>query len=342
MNTALRPSLILWLFTLITGLLSAAPADPRASLPPHIRQLLWFGERPDWSADGQRFVFLSTVFGDAFEYEVATGRIVPLTLHFRHHGFTRVQYLANGDLLLSGPRAPFDRTDPAARGRARSESYLSVLRPHTETSPTPLDVQCDEGPAVSRRTLMIAWTHGKQDQISIAQLAYDAGVPRLVNRRRVLTAADFPPDARPLKWIETQDFVPPDDRRLTVTAYEIGGTANTDTFLFDLESGTLTNVSRSPESYDEAEGVFPDGSATLVESAPHRGNPWPLIDVYRLELDGSGRKRRLTHFTEFDGWKANQPVVSPDGRRMLFSIGRRGAEAGQGFGIFLYTFNSEN
>jgi hypothetical protein len=38
----------------------ASPAD---NLPPHIRQVTWFGERADWSHDGKRILFLSKTFG---------------------------------------------------------------------------------------------------------------------------------------------------------------------------------------------------------------------------------------------------------------------------------------
>jgi len=96
-------------------------------------------------------------------------------------------------------------------------------------------------------------------------------------------------------------------------------------------------VTRTLERYEECEGVFPDGKSTLVESAEikHR---WPLVDLYRLWLDGSGRKERLTFFTSYRGWKAAKGVISDDGRFMLFQDGRGGMEAGQGFSISLYDF----
>lgn len=306
-------------------------------LPPHITRLTWFGERADWRHDGQRFVFLNRAYGDVYEYEFATKRITPCTDHFTHFGFVRALYLANGDLLLSGPRENFDRTSKQERQRARDNSYLYVLDKSFTKPPVPLGVQCNEGPAVSRTRLRIAWTHGEQDHISVADIVYENGTPKLVNARLVLQTSDFPASERPRKWIETQNFIPPDDSKLTVTAYELNDTENTDTFVFDLESKKLTNMTRTPERYEECEGVFPDGKSTLVESAEikHR---WPLVDLYRLWLDGSGRKERLTHFTDFTGWKAAEGVVSDDGRFMLFQDGRGGMESGQGFSIYLYDF----
>lgn len=312
--------------------------SPVDHLPPHIRQLTSWGERPEFSHDGRRILFLSKVFGDAYEYEIATGRITPCTDHFKHHGFTRAFYLSNGDILLSGPTATFDRTDKDARQKARSSSFLSILDKSLAKPPTPLGEHCDEGPAVSRRALRIAWTHGLQDRISTAEILYEDGVPRLVNKRQVLQVGDFPAHERPHRWIETQNFIPPDETRLTVTAYEVNNTANSEVFVFDLATGALTNVSKSPDHYEEAEFVFPDGRHTLVERAEHRGNHWPLIDAWKLALDGSGRAERLTYFTEFKGFKGGEPTVSDDGRLMAFTLGKSGMEAGQGFGIYLYDF----
>ncbi len=86
-------------------------ASPLDHLPADIRQLTWWGERPDFRHDGKKIFFLSKVFGDVYEYEIATRVITPCTDHFTHHGFTRALYLSNGHVLLSGPIAPFDRTD---------------------------------------------------------------------------------------------------------------------------------------------------------------------------------------------------------------------------------------
>jgi Tol biopolymer transport system component len=120
-----------------------------------------------------------------------------------------------------------------------------------------------------------------------------------------------------------------------VTVYELNGTANSEAFLLDLDSGTLTNLSRSPDHYEEIEGMFPDGKHTLVERAEHHGNHWPLIDAWKLALDGSGKAERLTFFTDFKGYKAGEPVVSDDGKHLAFTLGKSGMEAGQGFGLFL-------
>src|SRR4030095_1293958 len=103
--------------------LRAVCAEPRAGespadhLPPHITQVTWFGERAEWSHDGKRILFLTKTFGDAMELNLDAKTIRNLTAHYPHHGYTRALYLANGDILLSGPEAVDPAKLSAARGR---------------------------------------------------------------------------------------------------------------------------------------------------------------------------------------------------------------------------------
>lgn len=315
------------------------PAD---HLPPHIRQITTFGERADFSHDGRRILFLSKQFGDVMEYDVATGAIRCLSQHFKHHGFTRAMYLHNGDTLLTGPDKTFEVTDKQARTEARQHAASWVLDKSGTKPPVSLGTTMLEGPAVSRSRPLIAWTHdpdpqckqGRQSRISFGELKYENGVPALINVRQILAAVDFPEGQRP-KMIETQNFIPPDDKQLAVTAYQLEGTANSDGYLFDIDSGKLTNFTKSPDHYDELEGIFPDGKSIAVERNEHRGKPWPLADAWRIWFDGSHAPQRLTRFLDFTGYKATNYVVSDDGRWMAFQIGKAGDEAGVGYGLFL-------
>src|SRR5436305_1791304 len=97
--------------------------NPGDHLPAHITQVTWFGERADWSVDGRRILFLEKTFGNVFEIELATKIIRPVTLHYPHYGYTRALYLADGNILLSGP----DAFDPKHPGDARTQCFLSVL-----------------------------------------------------------------------------------------------------------------------------------------------------------------------------------------------------------------------
>ena len=55
-----------------------------------------------------------------------------------------------------------------------------------------------------------------------------------------------------------------------------------------------------------------------------------------LKLDGSGAYTRLTHFSDYSGYKASNPVVSDDGRFIAFQLARSSEAAGVGHGIFVF------
>lgn len=313
----------------------APQGSPADHLPPHIRQLTDYGERADFSPDGRHLLFLSKQFGDVMELEIATGKVRCLSQHFLHHGFNRALYLANGDLLLTGPSRPFDATDRAARKLARHTAMMFVLERDGQSPPVPLGYECDEGPAVSRTRLAIAFAHGDQDRISLGTLQYVDGRPQLTEVRAVLALADFPATSRPT-MLEPQNFVPQREDQLTVTAYRLQGGHNTDTFRLNTRTRELTNITDSPELYEECEGIFPDGQSTVVERNDCQRTAWPMVDAWQVWFDGQREPRRLTRFLDYPGYKASNYVVSDDGRWMAFQLGKAGDEAGVGYGLFLY------
>src|SRR5262249_20417490 len=145
--------------TLAIALMLSAPAgaqpaaSPDQNLPPHITRLTLFGERADFSHDGRRVLFVEKTFGDVYEVEVSTRVPRLLTGFYPHHGYTRALYLANGDILLSGPA----RFDPEHPGDARVQCFLSILPKDQSRPPVQLGTKCSEGPAVSRKRMHIAW-----------------------------------------------------------------------------------------------------------------------------------------------------------------------------------------
>jgi len=332
-----RPTLPLFAL-LVASSLQAAPdagQSPADHLPPHITQLTHFGERADWSHDGKKILFLTKMFGDAMELDLATGRIRNLTAYYPHHGYTRAMYLANGDILLSGPEV----FDLKQAGRARRECYLSVLARDGQTLPVPLGALCSEGPAVSRAKLQIAWTEWgdppagsnlASSRMYAADLVYTDGKPAFANRRLVLDGSEpgFP------CTMETQNFRPGRADELIFNTYTDGG-QKCDVFSVNLATKELTRFTDSPAIYDEAEGVFPDGTHTLVECDVQKPGGPANLDLWKLPLDGSGRQTRLTHFSDFPGYKATNGVVSDDGRFMAFQMGRAGDAPGIGHGVFL-------
>jgi Tol biopolymer transport system component len=324
--------------------LAAQPAvgdSPAEHLPTNIKRLTYFGERPDWSHDGRKLVFLSKAFGDVMEFDLATSAIRNLTAFYPHHGYVRAMYLSNGDILLSGP----EQFDPKKPDEARRSSYLYVLDRSVTEPPLPLDARCNEGPAVSRKRLHIAWTEWSassetqppsRSQIFEADVVYENGRPRLANRRPVIDNAALPFPCT----IETQSFRPRDDKELTFSAYDPSG-SSADVCIVDLLTKKVTNLTHSPDVYDEPEGMFPDGESTLVECDQQNRQGPSHIDIWRLALDGRGAYERLTHFSDYPGYKASNPVVSNDGRAFAFQMGRTGDAAGVGHGIFLYEFARE-
>ena len=310
--------------------------DPADNLPPHITRLTFFGERADFSHDGKRILFVEKTYGDVYEVEIATRIIRPLTHHYYHEGYVRALYLPNGDILLSGAKS-FNADDPGpARWR---DPELWVLDKSLKKKPVALGTKCSEGPAVSRTKMRIAYTltdglypdrlQKGQSQIWTADIDYKDGLPQLVNKKLALDST-----ALPFKCtLECQNFRPKDESELTFSAY---GYQGTEVMGVNLQTGKVTNYSLAPVQYDEPEGIFPDGQYTLVECDKQNLKGAGHIDIWKLRLDGSGQTTRLTHFSDYPGYKASNPVVSDDGRFIAFQLAKSTDQAGVGYGIFLY------
>ena len=330
------------LFTVaIVGLfsISALSQDlgesPIENLPSYIKQVTSFGQRADWSHDGQRLLFIEKPFGDVFEVEVATGVIKPMTHHFFHEGFLRALYLSNGDILLSGARE-FDSKNPW-RGRDSQHAELWVLKKDLSGPPRPLLVNCKEGPAVSRTALKIAWTIGPL--VTIGDIEYKDGQPHLINRKVIFESKDLPHPVG--NWnMETQNFKPGKESELIFYAHGEYEGYGAEVMGYNMEYDAFINYTNSVASYDEAEGTFPDGQSILVESNRHRLTyknlkSFQIMDLYRLRLDGSGQIDRMTYFNENPNYKASNGVVSDDGKYVAFQYARSEEAAGIGRGLLI-------
>lgn len=323
---------ILLLSVLISAFNPVAPAGrcPLDELPSHIMRITQFGQRPDFSHDGKRILYIERTFGDIYEVEIATKTIRPMTHHYFHEGYTRALYLSNGDILLSGAKK-FDAENPWA-SRDEENAELWVLKKDLSGPPTPLGEHCSEGPAVSRKRMTIAWTC--EGQFFMADIVYKNGRPELANKKNLRRETPFECD------YETQNFRPPDEKELIFSAY---GYQGSEVAGLNLETGKVVNYSNAPEQYDEPEGIFPDGKHTLVECNKHMEKPEGIqeIDIYKLALDGSGKMERITYFAEYPGYKATNPVVSDDGRYMAFQAAKKGDPAGVGRGILIFDFQKQ-
>ena len=314
------------------------PGNPLEKLPKNIEMLTHFGERADISPDNQRVAFMAKSFGDAFVIDLKTRVIRCLTCGIPGAAFLRVMHLASGDYLLIGPERFKDlRTSRGA------ENELWFLSKEPGSKPVRLNQKMSEGAAISKKTMTIAFseTTGQNpalpkgaSRLVVADVEGGAS-PSLKNSRVVL---ESPSNSC---TIEAQDFFD-NDRKMTYTCYEPKGLASV--WTIDVATKQTTPQTQAIGSYNEVEGIFPDGQHTCVESdqqAIRSGRPglFRQIDIWKLKLDGTGKSfERLTSFNDYEGWKASNPVVATDGRFMAFQVAKSVDEAGVGYGILLCHF----
>ncbi len=313
-------------------------ANPLDHLPKNIEKLTHFGERADFSPDNTEVAFMAKSFGDAFTINLKTRIIRCLTCNVPGAAFLRVMHLSTGDYLLIGAERFTDiRT---SRGR---DNELWFLSKKPGSKPVRLNQKMSEGAAISKKSMLISFseTSGQNPNLprgasNLILTEVDPTIPALKNKTVVISkqAADG-------CTLEAQDFYD-NDRRMTYTCYEPKGLSTV--WTINLATKETINQSKSIGSYNEVEGIFPDGLHTLVESDQQgvRMGATQLfrdIDIWKLKLDGTGKSfERLTHFNDYETWKASNPVVSTDGKYMAFQVARTTDEAGVGYGILLYHF----
>jgi Tol biopolymer transport system component len=305
--------------------------SPEANLPSNITQLTAFGERASWSPDGTRIAFMSKSFGDAFVVDVKT-KMIRLLTHFPNPGYLRVQYLPNGDFFLIGARTFTDIRTTRSR-----DQEMWILKADGKGQPVPLDHKISEGVAISRKTSKIAWSNTRgqypdvlgegESVIYTADIVEEAGKPRLANKKEIIRAK------APECTLEAQDFRK-NDTELIYTCYR---SPFADVFGIDLNTSKVTTYRKIADEYNEVEGIFPDGNHVLVESSreqiKHNSN---YIDIWKLKLEPNSTDYvRMTRWGDYPGFKASNPVVSPDGKTIAFQSARTSDEAGVGYGIFL-------
>lgn len=314
------------------GVQGTRSGSPEENLPKHITRLSHFGERASWSPDGTRIAFMEKSFGDAYEVDVKTG-VIRLLTHYAHPGFLRVQFLSNGDYFLIGGRTFTDIGTTRSRDQ---EMWILKADAKPGDHALPLDHKISEGVAISRTSLKIAWSNTRgqypdafkpnESAIYTADIVYDGGQPRLANKKEVLRAM------APECTLEAQDFRR-NDTELIYTCYR---SPYADVLGVNLATGQTTVYRKEPAEYNEVEGIYPDEEYTLVESSrdqlEHNSS---YIDIWKLKLEPNSRDfTRVTHWGEYRGFKASNPVVSADGR-IAFQSARSKDPAGVGYGIFV-------
>ncbi len=359
----IRLALVALLLAPAEGTQARSPENPLDHLPANIEVLTYFGERADISPDNQRVAFMAKSFGDAMvidlgsreqkgqvakaeklgrEAESKTRVITCLTCNVPGAAFLRVMHLVTGDYILIGP----DHFEDLHTSRTR-DNELWFLSKERGAKPVKLGQKMSEGAAISKKSLKIAFSQlpaqapdlaPGTSRLMVADLDLSGGVPKLINKKTVYESKDRS------CVLEAQDFYD-NDRKMVFTCYEEQGPAEGASVMgIDLQTGAVTNFSKTPGTYNEPEGIFPDGLYTTVEAdrqcewlGGERGHG--NIDIWKLKLDGTGKDfTRLTHFNDYEGGKASNPVISTDGRFMAFQAAKAGDPAGVGYGILIYWF----
>src|SRR5262249_11827591 len=150
------------------------------------------------------------------------------------------------------------------------------------------------GAAISKKSMKISFAETSEQasdvpagasRLNVAEIDLFSDGAKIVNKKAVYESKDKS------CTLEAQDFYD-DDRKMTFTCYEPEGRASV--MGTDLATGAVTNFSKAPGTYNEVEGIFPDGQHTAVEADRQceqlggtrgAGN----IDIWKLRLNGSGK-----------------------------------------------------
>jgi len=335
-------SVIMFLSLFSPLVIERKPGSPLDHLPRNIEILTYFGERADFSPDNQRIAFMAKSFGDAMTIDLKTRQISCLTCNVPGAAFLRVMHLPTGDFILIGP----DHFEDIHTSRLR-DNELWFLSQKRGSKPVKLGQKMNEGAAVSKTNMRIAFSQvpaqspdlrDGASRIVVAELDISGEIPKLVNQRTAYESKDRN------CVLEAQDFYD-NDSKLSFVCYEPKDLASV--WSIDLKTKQVINFSQAPGTYNETEGIFPDGLYTCVEA--DRQCDWlggtrgsKNIDIWKLKLDGTGKNFvRLTNFNDYEGGKASNPVISTDGKMMAFQSAKTTDPAGVGYGLLLYKFDKK-
>jgi Tol biopolymer transport system component len=300
-----------------------------------------FGGRPAFSPDGKRIAFVGRSYGDAFEIDLATRRVRNLTAHIPHNGVMRIQYLPDGNYLVTAPRI-----HDGPNTRAHLEMW--VLDRNLQKGLQPLGEQVFEGIAVSRRRNLVAWTaiepalkphenwmlgFARATKRYMAEIAYRDGKAVLVNKREIMAVLP-----KACSFIEPQDFRDADSELVySCMGSNAGGRVSISVMGTKLPNGADVTYYRHPGEYDEVEGIAPGGDWAAVECGKQDAAALPPLDICRLELEPQGAISTLVIGSAPGSTRGvSNPVVSPDGRWIAFQRSDSSdPDVGAGTGLYL-------
>ncbi len=305
------------------------------------RMLSPFGGRANFSPDGERIVFVGKTYGDAYEIEIASGKIRNLTGEFPHQGIVRIQFLPDGNYLVTAPRVHF-----GPNTRAHLEMWF--LHKSLEHGLQPLGASVFEGVAVSRKSNLIGWTapdptlrpddnwqmaFARPTTRHIAEVEVSGTRARLVRKRAVMESLP-----------EQCSFVEPQDFRLNDTelVYSCMSASDSGSLVVSvmghlIKDGSNLTYRRKVGEYNEVEGISPDESWATVECGKQETAALPELDICRLDLRPDGKLTKLVAGrTPGSSIDVSNPVVSPNGKWLAFQKSDSASpDIGGGFGLFL-------
>ena len=308
--------------------------------PPEFHEkLLDYGERPYWSPDGRRIAFIESNYGDICEIDFETREVRNLTENLgEHHSFLRVLFLPNGDYLLIGPKVFKDRDISR-----HVESELWIMDKNASAPPKPMGRRIFEGCGVS--TVANRITHsingridptvGEPDdfEVRVTEIIYGQDGPELGSDKVIYRAGggrspepqDFRHNDTEVIMAEYVNYFP--ERKLNDWKCIVKG--------INVDTEEVRTYIDEPLTHNECEGIFPDGEHICLESSCDFENYYPPIDLWKLKLDGSQRRVRMTHTIDRPPWRCSNSNVSPDGKWLAFMVNTRSDEAGYGRGLGL-------
>lgn len=312
---------------------------PLANLPSNIRVVSSFGERAVISPNSRKIAFIGRTLGDAYEYDIATGRTRNLTAHFPHNGWVRVHYLRDGSYILIGTRSP------AATWTETREDRLELFWMDAQATGAamPLDQKVYEGVAVSRESNKIAWSGISARKGKVLEAGAEGSSTLYVGDVQITGGRPKVVNARPIKvfdWktctIEAQDFLP-GDKAVLGPCYvrRTDGSVVTRAVSVAVADGVETEYPTPASQYAEVEGIFPDGKRVMVEcSNDYREG----LDLCVMDLKAADpRYVRITRVQDYGNYRFSNPTVAPDGTMVAFQFASASLESGTGQGILLMT-----
>ncbi|MCI9662922.1 MAG: hypothetical protein HFI46_03455 [Lachnospiraceae bacterium] len=315
----------------------AAMEFPLDNPPPFHYKLLDYGERPYWSPDGKRIAFIESNYGDVCEIDLKSGKVKNLTAGLgEHHSFLRVLFLPNGDYILIGPRKFKD-----CYISRRVESELWIMDKDAKYPPRPLGRRIFEGCGVSRIANRITYSmNGNHEEgigspedfeVHVTDIEYGEDGPRLGKDKIIYRAHGYDP--------EPQDFRKNDTEVIMAEYYNPADGNKKDYYCtvkgVSVESGEVRLYITEPHIHNECEGIFPGEDYICLESSCDGGPLSHTIDLWKLKLDGSMERTRMTRMLWKAPWRATNSNVSPDGKWLAFMLNVCGSEPGYGMGMGL-------